>query len=193
MDHPHILHLSAVLTGLGLTVVRFDFPYRKRGKAPPDPMPVLVETIASVAAAARKALSPEVLILAGHSMGGRAASMAVADGLAADGLLLFSYPWHPPGKPESPRTAHLDRIRPPVLGFTGTRDAFCDRNALAKALSSLPPHWTQVFIEGADHGLDVLKRSGRTRAEVLSALSADVRKWLAVIVRGTGGVGGPAR
>lgn len=177
-DHPHILDLSSVLTGLGLSVVRFNFPYKDRGKGPPDPMPVLVETMASVAAAAREALAPGALFLAGHSMGGRAASMAVAEGLAADGLILFSYPWHPPGKADKPRTAHLGAIRPPVLCFTGTRDPFCDRNALSHFLGRLPSHWSQVWIEGADHGLDVLKKGGRTRADVLAGVSADLREWL---------------
>jgi uncharacterized protein len=182
MDHPHILELSSVLTGLGHSVVRFNFPYKDRGKGPPDPMPLLVETIASAASAARDALAPGALFLAGHSMGGRAASMAVADGLAADGLILFSYPWHPPGKADKPRTAHLGAIRTPVLCFTGTRDPFCDREVLSGTLASLPAHWTQVFIEGADHGLDVPKRSGRTRADVLSGVSAEVRRWLAPLV-----------
>lgn len=164
-------------------MVRFNFPYKERGKGPPDPMPVLMERVTVVAAVAREVLVPKTLILSGHSMGGRAASLAAAGGLDADGLLLFSYPWHPPGKPDKPRTAHLGRILPPVLCFTGTRDAFCDRNALSQTLESLPSHWSQVFIEGADHGLDVLKKSGRTRADVLSGVSADVRTWLAAPVR----------
>lgn len=178
-DHPHTLYLSAALACLGLTVVRFNFPYKDRGKGPPDPMPVLMESIASVAAAARAALSPGALFLAGHSMGGRAASMAVAEGLAAEGLILFSYPWHPPGKADQPRTAHLGRIRTPVLCFTGTRDPFCDREVLSGSFASLPAHWTQVFIEGADHGLDMLKKSGRTRDDLSAGISADLRKWLA--------------
>lgn len=164
-------------------MVRFNFPYKERGQGPPDPMPVLMETLASVAAAARAALAPESLILAGHSMGGRAASMAVAGGLECRGLLLFSYPWHPPGKVDRPRTAHLGRIGRPVLCFTGTRDPFCHRESLSDTLASLPSGWTQVFIEGADHGLDVLKKSGRTRAGVLAGISADVRQWLPALLR----------
>jgi hypothetical protein len=117
-------------------------------------------------------------------MGGRAASMAVAEGLAADGLILFSYPWHPPGKTDQPRTAHLGRIRPPVLCFTGTRDPFCDRKAISRVLASLPSHWSQVFIEGADHGLDFLKRDRRSRDDLLAEISADLRKWLAALARG---------
>lgn len=177
-NHSHILDLSAMLRDLGLAVVRFDFPYRAKGKGPPDPMPRLIQTVSAVAEEARKVLAPRFLILSGHSMGGRAASMAAAEGLACDGLLLFSYPWHPPGKTDKPRTAHLDRIGQPALVFTGTRDAFCDRKAMAENLRKLSSRLTLHWLEGADHGLEVLKKSGRSREEVMAEVSGAVGNWL---------------
>lgn len=177
-NHSHILALSGLLRGLGLAVVRFDFPYRAKGKGPPDPMPRLIETVSAVADGARKVMDPGFLILAGHSMGGRAASMAAADGLACDGLILFSYPWHPPGKTDRPRTAHLKRLQPPTLVFTGTRDTFCDREAMAEEFRRLPSGLTLHRLEGADHGLEVLKKSGRTREGVMAEVSGAVGKWL---------------
>jgi predicted alpha/beta-hydrolase family hydrolase len=143
-------------------------------------MPVLVERIRAIAAEARE--HPQGagcrLILAGHSMGGRASSMAVAQGLAADGLLLFSYPWHPPGKPDKPRIGHLEKIKVPVLGLTGTRDAFCERERLQGVFDKLPSAWTQVWLEGADHGLETLKKGGRSREDVMSQARAEIRRWL---------------
>lgn len=181
-DHPHLLDLSALLTGLGLSVARFDFPYRaKGGKRPPDPMPALLEAVRSAAATARARLSPSLLVLAGHSMGGRACSMAVAEGLACDGLLLFSYPWHPPGRPDRPRKDHLPRLAVPVLCVTGERDPFCDRERLGDVLSMLPKGWTQAWIKGADHSLEVPRRGGRTRAEVLAEVSGTAGRWLAAL------------
>ena len=111
----------------GIGVVRFNFLYKERGSGRPDPMPVLMETTAAVVARARDELSPERLVIGGRSMGGRAASMLAADGYAADGLLLLAYPLHPAGQPEKLRTAHLPKIRMPVLAFSGTRDPLCTR------------------------------------------------------------------
>lgn len=193
-DHPHIVDLAGLLRGLGLTVARYNFPYTEKAleprasgtRSPPNPMPVLVDTVRAVAAAARGFLSdglrvpkPKQLLLAGHSMGGRASSMALAEGLDADGLLLFSYPWHPPGRPDKPRVEHLSRIAVPTLCFTGTRDAFCERERLPGVFDRLPPDWTQAWLEGADHGLDTLKKSGRGREDVLAEVAEAVRKWLA--------------
>lgn len=183
-DHKHILDLSALLAGLGLAVVRFDFPYRARGKGPPDRMPRLAATVSEVAAGARRALAPRLLLLAGHSMGGRACSLAAAEGLECDGLILFSYPWHPPGKPDRVRTAHLARIPVPVLAVSGTRDAFCGFSALAGGdrlagvSKALPRAWTQAWLEHADHGLDVARKPGRTREDALAEAGEACRTWL---------------
>jgi predicted alpha/beta-hydrolase family hydrolase len=178
-DHPHLLDLAALLKGLGLTVARYNFPYREKGgKAPPDKLPVLMETVRAAAAAVREALKPKRLILAGHSMGGRASSWVASEGEPCDGLLLFSYPWHPPGQSDKPRTEPLDAIKIPVLAFTGSRDTFCDREALAPVLRKLAKKWSLHFLEGADHGLAVAKKSGRTREEVFAEMDQALRSWL---------------
>src|SRR5205807_5719770 len=98
-------------------VERMDFPYRKAGRKSPDKAPVLIEAVREGAAALAKRtrLTPDRLALGGRSMGGRMCSMAVADGLAALGLALISYPLHPPGKPEKSRTEHLPRLDVPCL------------------------------------------------------------------------------
>lgn len=178
-DHPHVLAIASLLEALGTPVERFNFPYSDRGTRRIDPMPVLLESARAAAEAARARHRPRRLILAGHSMGGRVFSMAAAEGFPADGLLLFSYPWHPPGKPGQPRSAHLPAIPVPVLCFTGTRDPFCERDRLAGVFRTLPKGWTQHWVEGADHGLEVLKRSGRAREDVLAEVSGAVSAWLA--------------
>lgn len=68
--------------------------------------------------------SPEQLVLGGRSFGGRSCSVAVADGLPAAGLVLLSYPLHPPGKPDKLRVDHLDRVDVPTLLVSGERDPF---------------------------------------------------------------------
>jgi len=156
--------LAQALGGAGFEVVRFNFPYRDRGAKLPDPMPVLKDCIASVAAKAR---GKGKLILGGRSMGGRAASMLAADGFECDGLLLLAYPLHPAGKPEKLRDAHLPQIRVPVLCFNGTRDALCRRDLMEKVLEKLS--WEMHWLEGATHSF---------RAKDLEEVAEVSRAWL---------------
>jgi len=165
-----MLAVSQVMRDRGLDVVRFNFPYREKRSARPDPMPVLRKTIEAVVVRARGELGPQVLIVGGRSMGGRAASMLAADGFACDGLLLLAYPLHPAGKPDQLRDAHLPKIDVPVLCLNGTRDALCRRDLMESVLGRLGANWTMHWLEGADHGFHVLKSSGRTDAEVLAEI-----------------------
>jgi uncharacterized protein len=170
--------VAQALEAAGLHVVRFNFPYRDKGSARPDPMPVLKATVAEAATWARKEFAPRKLIIGGRSMGGRAASMLAADGFECDGLLLLAYPLHPAGQPEKLRDAHLAQIRVPVLCFNGTRDALCDRNLMDPIVSRLDG-WQMHWLEGADHSFHVLKSSGRTDGAVMQEVGASARRWLA--------------
>jgi predicted alpha/beta-hydrolase family hydrolase len=162
----------------GIGVVRFNFLYKEKGSSRPDPMPLLMETTAAVVARARDELSPERLVIGGRSMGGRAASMMAADGYTADGLLLLAYPLHPAGQPEKLRTAHLPKIRMPVLAFSGTRDALCTQALMERALQTVTAPWDMHWIEGADHSFHVLKSSGTTDAAVMAQIAASSAAWL---------------
>ncbi len=179
MSDRSLTALSEALRKDGLGVVRFNFLYRARGAARPDPMPRLLACLDAVVSAVRADLHPEVLVLGGRSMGGRAASVYVAEGAVCDGLLLLAYPLHPPGQPDRLRTAHLPAVRTPVLCINGTRDAFCDRTLMEQTLAGLGSHWRMHWLEGADHGFHVLKRSGRTDADVLAEAAHESRTWLA--------------
>lgn len=92
------------------------------------------------------------VVAGGQSFGGRSATLAAAAGSHFEGLLLFSYPLHPPGKPEQLRTAHWSRIRQPVLLLMGDRDPFCDLSLLAHELPKLPSAELRIY-PGAGHGL----------------------------------------
>ena len=166
--------VAAVLEAVGFEVVRFNFPYREKGSKRPDPMPVLKESIASVAGKVR---GKGRLIIGGRSMGGRAASMLAADGFECDGVLLLAYPLHPAGQPEKQRVTHLASIAVPVLCFNGTRDDLCQRELMENAVKNLA-RWQMHWLEGADHSFRVLKSSGRTDAEVLREVADVSRAWL---------------
>jgi predicted alpha/beta-hydrolase family hydrolase len=178
MSDGAMLRVSATLRGRGLDVVRFNFFYREKGSARPDPMPRLTACMAAVASRAREALDPQVLIIGGRSMGGRAASVLAAGGFACDGLLLLAYPLHPSGQPEQLRDAHLSAVRVPVLCFNGTRDALCRRDLMAGVQTRLGRNWTMHWLQGADHGFHVLKSSGTTDADVLTEVGEVTSAWL---------------
>lgn len=138
-----------------LPVARVDFPYRKEGRRAPDRAPKLVASVradAEVFARSRRA-RPGRLVLGGRSMGGRMCSMAVAEGLPAAGLVLISYPLHPPGKPERLRVEHLPLLHVPCLFVTGTRDPFGTPEELEAATATIPGPVTHVWIEGGRHDL----------------------------------------
>ncbi|HUZ43812.1 MAG TPA: alpha/beta family hydrolase [Acidimicrobiales bacterium] len=172
-DQPSLVALDEAVTAAGLTVARIDFPYRLAGRSRPDKPAVLEETIRSsaLALADRIGVDTGALLLGGRSMGGRICSQVVAAGLAAAGLALISYPLHPPGRPDKPRTAHLGAISVPCLFISGTRDAFGTPDELMAAAAEIPGPVSHVWIEGGDHSLR------RKDAAVVEAVLA----WLASV------------
>ena len=105
------------------------------------------------AANGQAGVPPEHVFLGGRSYGGRVCSLAVAEGLPAAGLVLVSYPLHPPGRPGNARTAHLPDLRVPCLFVSGTRDQFGTPAELEAATAAIPAPVTHVWIEGGNHGL----------------------------------------
>ena len=173
-----VLATANTMRARGLGVVRFNFLYKEKKSGRPDPMPRLRECVATVVERTRAELRPDLLIIGGRSMGGRAASMLAADGFGADGLLLLAYPLHPAGKPEQLRDAHLPRITMPTICLNGTRDALCQPELMTEVLTRVGPNWTMHWVDGADHSFHVLKSSGRTDAAVLNEIGDSTRDWV---------------
>lgn len=166
-NQPSLVALDEVATAAGVTVRRMDFPYRRAGRRAPDRAPVLVASVVEEAKALAGRAGP--VLLGGRSMGGRMCSMAVAEGLDAAGLVLISYPLHPPGRPERRRDAHFPDLAIPCLFVSGTRDAFATPDELEEATAAIPGAVTHRWVEGGDHGL-----RGKDRA-----VTAAVGDWLA--------------
>jgi predicted alpha/beta-hydrolase family hydrolase len=180
MDHPHMLELAAMLEAVGFVPHRFNFPYRAEGRSFPDKMPALIEAFRKAADAVVEKEKPRFLILAGHSMGSRAALALSDEGYPCAGVMLFSYPLHAPGKPEKWRRDHVDTVPAPVLSVSGNRDPFCVPERMEETLKLRPKgasEWTHHWIEGADHGLTVPKKSGRTREDVLDEAAGAIGAW----------------
>lgn len=180
-DDRGVVKTADVLRARGISVVRFNFLYREKKSGRPDPMPRLQACFTAVVDHMRKEINPKTLIIGGRSMGGRAASMMAAENFKCDGLLLFAYPLHPPGHPEKLRDAHLRSISVPVLCFNGTRDPFCTKDLMEKAIAPLGSRWEMHWIESADHSFHVLKSSGKTDTQVLEDMGEITRGWITKI------------
>jgi predicted alpha/beta-hydrolase family hydrolase len=155
-SHSSLIAIDEALTPL--PVARVDFPYRKAGKSFPDKAPVLVQCVKEEVRAFASSLGVETssLVIGGRSMGGRMCSMAVADSddpLTVAGLVLVSYPLHPPKKPDALRIEHLPRLRVSTLCVSGTKDDFGTPKELLDAFSVAPATVTWSWIENARHEL----------------------------------------
>lgn len=159
-----------------LPVVRIDFPYRREGRRAPDRAPKLIACVVeeAEALAATTGVAPASIVLGGRSMGGRMCSMAVAEGLPAAGLVLISYPLHPPGKPDRLRVEHLPELTVPCLFVSGTRDPFGSPAELEVATADIPGAVTHVWFEGAGH--DLKRRDGDVADAVVSWFSQVPRR-----------------
>lgn len=179
MEHRTLEWLSGLVRDAGASVVRFNFAYRAQGRSLPDRMPALMGTYRSVTESVRERRSPRRLIIGGHSMGGRVASMIESEDRHADGLLLFGYPLHPPKQLDKLRDAHLALIRTPTLQINGTEDELCTYALMESVRARLDPKiWTLHWIEGADHSYGVKKGSGRMKQDVEAELLGALAGWL---------------
>lgn len=159
---PLLVTLADKFAASGFTTLRCDLPFRqRRPKGPPSPSDAKHDQagLRRAVALMRNQFAGNAF-LGGVSYGGRQASMLLAaEPTLVDGLLLLSYPLHPPGRPAQLRTAHFSSLRTPVLFVSGTRDAFGSIDQLKSAIKLIPAPTKLVPIEGAGHGL--LQKSSR--------------------------------
>jgi predicted alpha/beta-hydrolase family hydrolase len=159
---PLLVALADKFAGAGLTALRCDLPFRqRRPHGPPSPSDAKHDQdgLRRAVELMKKQFAGRAF-LGGVSYGGRQASMLVAaDPDLVDGLLLLSYPLHPPGRPAQLRTAHFPSLRTPILFVSGTRDAFGSIAELESAIKLIPAPTKLVPIEGTGHSL--LQKSNR--------------------------------
>jgi hypothetical protein len=163
MSSPFMTAVAGGLEACGIDVVRFEFPYMQAGRRVPDREPVLLQAWRDAVA---KHGGGAAVAIGGKSLGGRMASM-VADELSVRALVCFGYPFHPPGKPEKLRTAHLATLGTPALIIQGERDPFGTKSDVAgyELSSSIEIAW----LAGADHSYRPREKENIARAVELAA------------------------
>ena len=178
MHHATIETFARSVTAFRIATLRFQFPYTEAGRRRPDPPLVLQRSVRAAVAHAR-AMQPELPLLAGgRSMGGRMASGADAvDALDVAGFVFHAFPLHPLGQPGTERADHLSQVEKPMLFLNGTRDRLADPELLVGVCDRLGSRATLHLIEGGDHSLQVLKRSGRRKDDVDREVAEAVSGW----------------
>lgn len=182
---PLLVMAATTFCAVGIAVLRCDLPFRQRRPlGPPSPSTAAQDRDGlRNAVSVMRELGADRIVLGGQSYGGRQASMLAAEDPAlVQGLLLFSYPLHPPGKPERLRTEHFPKLRQPVVFVSGTTDPFGSIRELQNATAAIPMPCVIIPIEGAGHDL----RRGRFDwAETVNAI-------LPLLSGGGSGRAGPA-
>jgi len=155
-EAPLMVAVATAFCDAGYLVLRWDLPFRQAGprSSPGGSGKRDRDGIIQAAGELRRLANGASLYLAGQSYGGRQSSMVAAeDPRLADGLLLLSYPLHPPGKPAQLRTEHFTSLRVPALFVHGTRDPFGTVDEIREAMKLIPAIARLQVVEGAGHGV----------------------------------------
>lgn len=202
MRHAFMVAIAEKLAEVGVATVRWEFPFMAAGKARPDLAPVAEASVRTVWTAARALDLGLPMFAGGKSFGGRMTSRAHAAQPLEDlrGIAFLGFPLHPPEKPAPKverggftptrgidRAEHLASAHGPLLFVQGTRDDLADLSLLRPVVKKLGARAKLHIIEHADHGFDVLKRSGRTPDQVLGEIVTTLASWMERVA------GAPAR
>lgn len=163
-----LVRLAEAFAAGGYVVLRYDLPFRIEGKQPNPKNAVRDREGVFAAIQAARKLAGGRVIASGHSYGGRQSAMLAAERPgAADGLLLLSYPLHPPDKPQQKRTDYFPSLETPALFVHGTKDPFGSLEELREAIALIPAGTDLLPVEGAAHDL---KRAAGLTTEMLTRL-----------------------
>lgn len=184
MRHTLLQTIAERLADVGIATFRYQFPYMERGGGGRDSQAVSLATVRSAVAAAHASAPDLPLLAGGHSFGGRMTSLAAAETPLPDvrGLVFFSFPLHPAGKPGIERAEHLDQVSVPMLFLSGTRDDLAELDLLRPVCDRLKDRATLHLLDTADHGFKVQKRARLSQGsdeDVFVEMARVLNQWLA--------------
>lgn len=182
MRHAFLEAAAGALAARGIATLRYQFPYMEAKRNRPDTPKVAMATVRAAIATAAAELPRLPLYAGGKSFGGRMTSELVSREVPPGllGLAFLGFPLHAPGKPDVKRASHLYQVPIPMLFLQGTRDDLAELGRMRSVCADLP-NATLHEVEAADHSFHVLKRSGRTDAQVLDELCDTMRQWMSQV------------
>lgn len=181
LDDDGITALCEASAARGHLAVRANLPFREAGRRSPPPAERAVACYGQVLEAARAELGPRrAWAVGGKSYGGRVASLAVAGGMLADGLIFYGYPLHRSGNTGRLKVDHWPEVTVPCLFLQGDHDPFCDLAVLRSNLTKLPRRAILHVVEGGDHSLRIpASRSADGEVREAGVVAADLGDRLA--------------
>ena len=179
MTQPFMPEVADGLAQRRIGTLRYQFPFTERGSKRPDAPAVAHAAVRAACRAAHEATGLP-LVAGGKSFGGRMTSQAQAlDPLPhVAGLAFLGFPLHAPDKPSSTRAEHLSRVGLPMLFIQGTRDKLAELSRIEAVVAGLGPRARLLTVPHADHGFEVLVRSGRTPQEVMAQVLDGLADWI---------------
>jgi uncharacterized protein len=180
MTHPSMASVANELQALGVSTLRYQYPYMQRGSKRTDAPPICHATVRAAVAIATQ-LAPSVPLFAGgRSFGGRMTSQAQSLKPLPNvrGLVFLAFPLHPAGKPSDERAAHLANIGIPMLFIQGTDDDLASLDLLHPVIDGLGPRATLKLLEHADHSFHVPVRTGRRDPQVREEALRTAVDWM---------------
>ena len=180
--HRTVTSIASALAQVGMASFRYNFPYSESGGGR-NSNELCIATIRSAVEAARAAVPKLALLAGGHSFSGRMTSMGAEETPLPNvrGLVFYSFPLHPAGKPGTERAEHLSKVGHPMLFLSGTRDALADLELLEPVCSDLGDRVQLHLLDTADHSFKVLKRSRRTTEDVYEEMARIALQWTETI------------
>jgi len=185
MRHAFMTAIAEALAARGVATLRWEFPYMAAKKARPDSPAIAEAAVRAVWHAAARLVPDLPRFAGGKSFGGRMTSRAHAAAAlpALRGIAFLGFPLHPPEKPGIERAEHLAMAAGPLLFLQGTRDELAPLPRLRPVVKKLGARAVLHVVKGADHGFDVLVRSGRTAGEVMTELAETIAHWMSMHAR----------
>lgn len=179
MRHATLAAIADALAERKIATFRYNFPYSEKGGGR-DPAAVCIETIRNAVKAAHEAAPDLTLLAGGHSFGGRMTTTAQSEDPLENvkGLVLFSFPLHLAGRPDTKRAEHLVRIKIPMLFLSGTRDELATLDLLEPAIEKLGRRATLHKADTANHGYKVLKKMRTSDEDVFAEMARVLKDWL---------------
>lgn len=179
MRHRTMETIAAALANRGIATFRYNFPYSENGTSR-NSTATCVETIRNAVRAAHEAAPALSLLAGGHSFGGRMTTTAQSEAPLENvkGLVLFSFPLHLAGRPDTKRADHLSKIDIPMLFLSGTRDELATLELLEPTVNNLGKKATLHLLDTANHGYKILKKTRTSAEEVFDEIARATSEWL---------------
>jgi hypothetical protein len=180
MRHVFLAAMAADLAARGIATLRFNFLYMERGSKRPDAPALAHAAVRGAVAEAARRCPGVPLVAGGKSFGGRMTSQAQAASPlpGVRGLVFVGFPLHPSGRPSTQRADHLANVVLPMLFLQGTRDELADLALIRQVVEPLGARATLQVFDDADHAFHVPAKSGRTDAQVRTALADTIERWI---------------